>query len=112
MGYNTNYKLRIIEQDEKDEYLDRLGVIESKVEVDHEEQISERYDTWFDGEVKWYEWEENMREYSKEYPAVVFELSGEGDESGDIWRCYFWNGKKQYCQARIVFDEFDEEQLR
>jgi hypothetical protein len=53
-----------------------------------------------------------MNEISKEYPNVIFELSGEGEESGDVWKNYYMNGKVQKCQARIVFDEFDENELK
>jgi len=64
------------------------------------------------GETKWYEYDEVMKAISMEYPHVVFELSGEGEESGDIWKNYYVNGKVQKCQARIVFDEFDEKKLK
>ena len=112
MGYYTNYTLKYTEDKEEDDaYLERLGVEEKEVYVDHEEQLWERYYASFEEATKWYDWQKNMKEYSKEYPDTLFELSGEGEESGDIWRAYFKNGKMQYCQARIVFDEFDESKL-
>ena len=111
MGYNTRYTLKIIEEDERSEYLERLGVTNSEP-IDHIEHISERYETWFEDAIKWYDHDKNMREYSEEYPDVLFELSGEGEESGDIWRAYYKNGLCHRVQARIVFDEFNEEHLR
>ena len=42
---------------------------------------------------KWYDWKDDITEFSKLYPDVVFLLKGEGEESGDIWRAYFLNGK-------------------
>lgn len=62
--------------------------------------------------MKWYDWEKDMTALSKKYPDYLFELSGEGEESGDMWKCYFKNGKSQYCRARIEFDEFDENKLK
>jgi hypothetical protein len=63
-------------------------------------------------ETKWYEHEEHMRKISLQYPDVIFELRGEGEESGDIWVKYFVNGKMQLCAAKIVFEEFDEKKLK
>jgi len=66
----------------------------------------------FDDETKWYEHEADMKKISKEYPDVIFELSGEGEESGDVWKKYFVNGKMQVCKAILVFDEFDKSKLK
>lgn len=62
-------------------------------------------------EAKWYYWEKDMREFSKKYPSALFTLSGEGGETGDIWKAYFINGKAQIAKARIVIDEFDPKKL-
>jgi hypothetical protein len=64
------------------------------------------------GETYWDNYDMDMRGISKDYPDVIFELSGEGEESGDIWKKYYVNGKIQKCKARIVFDEFDEKKLK
>ena len=53
-----------------------------------------------------------MREVSKQHPNVLFELSGEGGENGDLWKAYFKNGKMQMCKAKIIYDDFDEAQLQ
>jgi hypothetical protein len=45
-------------------------------------------------------------------PDVLFTLSGEGEESGDIWRKYYKNGKCQTTAAVIQLDDFDERLLR
>ena len=38
-------------------------------------------------------------------------LKGEGVDPGDIWQRYFKNGKTQLCEAKISFDEYDENKL-
>lgn len=61
---------------------------------------------------KWYSYEQEMREFSKSYPNWLFQLDGEGEESGDIWRKYFVNGKMQDANARTVYDDFDADKLQ
>jgi hypothetical protein len=63
-------------------------------------------------EAKWYEDEDDMRAISKEFPDVLFELHGEGEDSGDIWDKYFKNGKMQYCPAEIIIPPYDELKLK
>ena len=60
---------------------------------------------------KWYIHEQDMKELSKIYPETTFLLEGEGEDSEDIWRKYFKNGKMQVCKAEIVFPAFDESKL-
>lgn len=63
-------------------------------------------------ECKWYSYENDMKELSKKFPNILFTLSGKGEESFDIWRRYYLNGKFQHCPAKITFDEFDETKLK
>lgn len=60
---------------------------------------------------KWYHHEIDMAAVSHTFPDVLFTLSGEGEESGDIWKKYFLNGMVQLTEASIVFDEFDPSKL-
>lgn len=63
---------------------------------------------FFGGEsLTWYEHEKDILALSKEHPNLLFHLQGEGEESGDIWKKWFRNGKSVTAQARIVFDEPD-----
>ena len=63
------------------------------------------------GHFKWYENEHDMYELSMLFPDKVFTVTGNGEESNDIWRNYWKNGK--FCDAnrRIVYDEYDESKL-
>jgi hypothetical protein len=60
---------------------------------------------------KWYDHEAEIAKFSKIYPDVLFELSGEGEESGDIWKKYFRDGKMQRCDVEMTFPPFDETKL-
>lgn len=100
MGYYTHHSLDII------------GF--QPTPHDHEQAIGELSEygyMTFEDSIKWYDHEEHMRKYSKLHPAIVFELSGEGEESGDLWREYYSDGKMQRCKATIIYADFDESKL-
>ena len=50
---------------------------------------------------KWYEWEEEMAEFSRKWPNILFHLSGRGDNEDDWWTATFLNGKVHYRRAEI-----------
>ena len=104
MGYQTSYKLEC----------DKPGVVE-EVHQDADEDSYIRFAICEDGSTydacKWYEHEEDMRKISLEHPGVLFFLSGEGEEAGDIWKKYFMDGKMQVAHAQIKFAKFDPKKL-
>jgi hypothetical protein len=99
MGYYTLHQLEIVKGND--------GV------TDYEKEISElsEYADCFSDSIKWYEHETDMRVYSLKHPNTLFKLSGEGEESGDIWAEYYLNGKMQKVYAEIVLAPFDESKL-
>lgn len=65
------------------------------------------------GEVKWYDWKEDMAKMSADIPGVLFTLTGQGENGmNDIWRAYFFNGLYQHEKAQIAFSEFDKDKLK
>lgn len=56
---------------------------------------------------KWYGFEEQLCNFSKDYSdcTFIFYVSGEDDE--DLRRYYFRNGKMQKQKAKIVFSKFN-----
>jgi hypothetical protein len=53
-----------------------------------------------------------MLKLSLKFPDVLFKLSGEGENQGDVWVKYFKNGKMQLCMAELVLDDaYDESKL-
>lgn len=101
MGYYTDYELDVIGTED--------------TIVNHAEEIESiaGYSGLFDGELKWYAHERNMREHSIKYPDLLFKLNGEGEEgSDDVWIKYFKNGKMQLAEGKITFDEFNENSLK
>lgn len=110
MGYYTEYNLEI--KTDAFRYNEALTKTVSKLrELDVIDyalyENLESYDT-----CKWYSHEDDMKKVSLEVKNVLFELKGIGEESGDMWVKYFKNGKMQRCDAKIVYEPFDETQLK
>lgn len=64
------------------------------------------------GGAKWYDWADHLKEVSLLFPDDLIEISGEGEESGDIWRAYFKNGKSVQIHAELTHPNFDESMLK
>lgn len=63
--------------------------------------------------VEWYYLEDDLKEFSKKFPNELIKVSGRGEDSEDVWVCYFQNGKiKKYSPDESVwgrFTGFDED---
>ena len=106
MGYYTNYELSMKVKGEYPEGAD-FGSIREEIE-----EVSGYGGCLFEQENKWYDHDENMIQISSKYPTILFELSGIGEEHGDMWITYYKAGKSQKCQAEIVFPPFDENMMK
>jgi len=100
MGYYTRHKLSIISGND------------NVTDYDQEITNTTDYNELFDDSIKWYDCEKDMIKYSKKHPNTVFCIDGEGEESGDIWKAYFKNGKMFKTKATLVFEEFNENKLQ
>jgi hypothetical protein len=99
MGYYTRHKLSIVSGD--DNFTDYEQEIADSIDYSHP----------FEDSIKWYDCEKDMRAYSKKHPNVVFCVDGEGEESGDIWKAYFQNGKMFRTKAVLQFEQFSTDKL-
>lgn len=117
MGYSTTYELKwqplnagsTIPQYEIDD------LVTSAIRAAKEKDDNFMYAIDENGEsidaYKWYDHQKEVAHFSKKFPDVLFTLHGKGEESGDVWKKYFVNGKVQVAKAKLVFDEFDEKKL-
>lgn len=87
-------------------------VIAALREFSEEAQYAINEDGEAEESCKWYDHEKQLIAFSKEQPNWLFTLSGTGEESGDIWKKYFVNGKIQSAKAVITFEDFDERKLK
>lgn len=93
-------------------YYTRFDISNNSQEVVDAINIGSGYDDVQEDSIKWYSCLDDCKRISKDFPDTVIEVSGEGEEVGDIWTAYFKNGKMQYEKAQIVLGEYDESKLK
>jgi|GEM_PF-2210826 hypothetical protein len=86
MGYRTRFEATVFPSNAMELFLDRL---ESTVRDG--EFVRERLAEEGEG-MKWYDCEDDMCKVTKGQPYAVM-IDGEGEESADVWRALFRDGK-------------------
>lgn len=120
MGYRTEFNLFVYlsaqEEPLNEQHFNPTEEVLKIVEELRESSEDAHYALEEDGQTashaSWSEHEQELAEFSKKYPTILFELAGIGDETTDIWSKYFKNGRMQYCEAVISFPPFDESKLQ
>ena len=112
MGYCTYYKLKWSVENSKTTWDEISDEIKLRQDAGSDFMYGVDENGSSTDQAKWYDHEKEVSQFSKIYPDVLFELSGEGEESGDIWKKYFLNGKMQLCQAITTFPPFDKSKLK
>ena len=103
MGYRTNHTLEI-QQGSND-------LIQELRECCEEASYAIQPNGDTGEECKWYRHEDDMKAFSLKHPEALFKISGEGEESLDLWCEYYKNGKVQVCKAIITFPQFNSDLL-
>ncbi len=120
MGYSTAYELTVQPLERGDEIEAFVQVWKGKGEDHPKFSAYEFTDALEYGppgywgtvdNVKWYDHDIAVSWLSEQFPDVLFILSGNGEDSPDLWTAYFKNGKVQHAAATITYDLFDEEKL-
>jgi len=109
MGYYTQYSLEVRnikknEVEDLDNELNTRGLINYVFYDKYYDEAYKQLEYSSYEEQKWYDCEKDMIEISKKFPDAIFQLSGEGEEWGDLWRRYFANGIVEYCDGQIVYE--------
>lgn len=108
MGYNTKYRLWHDAKDKK-----TLNAIQKALRIkgikdNWLDPIKDESQKWYydpDGlTMKWYEHEDDMRDIAKQFPTVLFELTGDGEEWNDKWKLYLKGKETQVSRARITVE--------
>lgn len=108
MGYETSFKITVEPRSTRS----LLEAIVEKIEnLDNCYPYVNSQGNAIHASCKWYEHEDDMRIVSTHFPEIVITVNGDGEESGDLWRRYYKNGKCQKAETRITFTEFNESLL-
>jgi superfamily I DNA/RNA helicase len=105
MGYYSNFILEVNHPDSEDIIAD----LRNNNEYSH--TALDKYGDTND-QTKWYDMNKDMKEFSKKYPEVLFEMIREGESGGDD-QCiyYFQNGKMQECWVQLKFPDYDPDKM-
>ena len=58
--------------------------------------------------MKWYDWEEDMKEIAKKYPAIEFRVEGSGEDKDDWWVALFKGDRYQIKYVEPPIDEWED----
>lgn len=59
-------------------------------------------------ELKWYDWEEDMKAIAKEYPAIEFRVEGNGEDRDDWWVARLKGDRYQIKYVEPPIDEWED----
>ena len=104
MGYYTSHRLETSAKNAEEE----MSVIKAFREACEGARYAISDEGYAEEPCKWYNSSDDLIEFSKSHPEVLFTLSGEGEEAGDLWKLYVKNGKSQMARAELIYPEFDE----
>lgn len=104
MGYYTRFEITMNPEQDANRKTEIMRAIAAKIYEEDPSNISDNNANWcLCDELKWYDYEKDMLEISKQFPDIIFILYGEGEEGGDLWRKYFANGEYEEAYAEIVY---------
>ena len=65
----------------------------------------------FTEKVKWYDYDLDVKAFSKLYPNVLFVLFGECERNEDMWMLYVENGKSVEYKTEISYPQFNRDDM-
>ena len=111
MGYYTCFSLEVMTADNSAVHPEATAIIAKLRETNEDANCALNEDGTTEMDAKWYDYTDELREFSTRYPDALLVLYGDGENSDDLWCSYFRNGKVQCTPGRIEYDKFDETQL-
>lgn len=113
MGYYTWYELEVDEPIEvtKGPEVDNLVIIKQLRKFSEGARWALDNDGYGSDSTKWYEYDTELKDFSKLYPDYLFTLHGDGEESEDLWKAYYMGGKSFITYVELVYEDFHESKL-
>ena len=112
MGYYTDFRLTMYKGEDCSEIVEResalynqIGKAFTKMFVEDEDYFEQLTDEYWGANWKWYNYRNDMRRLSAQFPDVYFVLEGTGEEHDDIWQLDIYNGKECYRTAKIIYPD-------
>lgn len=108
MGYYSTYQVSIFDR----ETMSELGFFEAEPIAQALGQMSDdAAEAMEGGATKWYNWVDETKEFSVNYPDLVFLVGyiGEDSERVSYW---FYRGKHHDANVRFIQDPFSEGKLK
>ena len=108
MSYYTQYTLsdkNIKSKREFDKlncYIKNHADMNDSLAFDTYDENTEVIEAYAKNVTKWYSHVDDMVEMSRNFPNMVFKLSGAGETQEDIWDEYYENGDMERCDAELV----------
>lgn len=103
MGYYTNYNVTITNLDNANQGI-KIANMLNMLDYDFSDDGTVMS---FYSNCKWYDWKEDCIRVSLQYPKILIELDGKGEDHEDMWRARVQNGLCERVEAKIVFPDFD-----
>lgn len=100
MGYYTKYDIKITGFDD----VNQAVKIAKEYDLRDYDISYTELTAFYEG--KWYEWESESINITRNYPNILIEIYGEGEESGDIWKARVRDGQCERIKGKIIFDDF------
>lgn len=114
MGYYTRYDFSIVEADGLGyvEHKRKLELIDSfRKECHNAAYAFDEFGNSND-EVKWYDCQKDILEFSIKHPSIIFLISGVGEERSDDWKLYVQDGHSQISRAETIYPPLDRAKLQ
>ena len=107
MGYYTYYQVSWSKHEDESvetaiekKFNDLTGINEESFVWDYDVwDANDKYTLAFNA--KWYDWADDICKLSETYPDITFEVSGDGEESEDLWKSV-WKGGRYETQHAVI----------
>ena len=105
MGYQTAHTLSVKHKDEE-------AIIAEFRKSNEDAEYCLLDNGYTNNESSWWNSEDDLKEFSKKYPKVLFTMTGNGsDAGGDYWKLYVKNGKSFKVDGEIKYPKYNPKKL-
>lgn len=120
MGYVTKFDIDVYHPGALGVDADKIEAIRDRLEEISGYSFDTQTELWDDYKhdlsssdcYKWYNYDVDMVQLSKEFPIFVFTVHGEGEHVTDLWQHKFFKGKHKRSDAIFTIPPIELEELK